>query len=565
MLIYQSYGSLFAWRSAWRRLLAEAVFRGTAARISGRTGPAEGIVRVTMIVPTMGDRAAESRRRHEEAVQMGGPEAVDKHRGAGRLPVRERIALIVDEGSWFETGALALPERRTARKVPGDGVVTGFGRVDGRTVAIIGIDATVLAGTTAPVSMRKQGRLIEQAQRFGYPLVLLCDADGGRMPDVMGWRFSGLPLDFRTFLGPKDGVPPVPRAAAVLGPSYGDSALHASTAHFVVMVRSGSIALSGPSVVEASIGEQISDQELGGPQAAQAAGNVHMIAETEAEALGAITRFLSYLPSSAASPAPIAPRAAPAADPTALASIVPAASRSAYDMRKVLEAIADADSVFPWGAGWGKSLITALARVEGHPVGIVANQPLVAAGALDPAALAKETKFVDLCDIFNVPLVFLHDVPGLMIGTRAEQGGILHAYERVVTRIAAARVPKIGVVLRKAYGGGHFAMGGRPTHPDFLFAWPSAELGFMAPETGIRTVHRRKMEAVVAEQGPEARDALVAELMTDWMAESEPWEAAAHLSLDDVIEPGATRDVIARALELAWGSRGRRVVREWIR
>src|SRR6266704_3683477 len=508
------------------------------------TGPTMG--------PAAGERVAESRRRHAEALEMGGPQAVDRHRASGRLPVRERIALLLDEGSWFETGVLAQPERRTGKKVPGDGVVTGFGRVDGRTVGLIGIDATVLAGTTAPVSMRKQGRLIEQAQRFGYPLVLLCDADGGRIPDVMGWRFSGLPLDFRTYLKPGPGEPPVPRAAAVLDPSYGDSALHASTAHFVVMTASAAIALSGPSGVEAAIGEQLTDAELGGPEGAQAAGNVHMVAQAEADAFDAIAAFLSYLPSSAASPAPAGPAAAPAAD---MPSIVPASSRSAYDMHRVLDAVADRDSLFPWGAGWGPSLITALARIEGQPVGIVASQPLTGAGALDPAALAKETKFVDLCDTFNVPLVFLHDVPGLMIGTQAERGGILHAYEGVVSRIAAALVPKVGVVLRKAYGGGHFAMGGRPTHPDFLFAWPSAELGFMAPEAGVRTVHRRRMEAVLAEQGPAARDALAAELTADWMAESEPWEAAAHLSVDDVIEPGATRDVIARALELAWGSR----------
>jgi acetyl-CoA carboxylase carboxyltransferase component len=518
-----------------------------------------------MITRTMDEHVEELRRRHEKAVQMGGADAVAKHRASGRLPVRERVAIILDEGSWFETGALALPERRIAKEVPGDGVVTGFGRIDGRWVGLIGIDASVLAGTTAPVSMRKQGRVIEQAQRFGYPLVLLCDADGGRMPDVMGWRFSGLPLDFTTFLKSPPGQPPVPRAAAVLGPSYGDSALHASTADFVVMVASGAIALSGPSVVDAAIGEHVSDHELGGPDAAQEAGNAHMVVAAEEDALSAIAAFLSYLPSSAALPAPTAPATAPAADPATLAAIVPADGRSAYDMRQVIEALADADSIFPWGAGWGDSLVTALVRIEGAPVGIVASQPLVRAGALDPAALAKEVKFVGLCDTFNVPLVFLHDVPGLMIGTQAERGGILHAYEAAVSAIARARVPKVGVVLRKAYGGGHFAMGGRPTHPDFLFAWPSAELGFMAPEAGIRTVHRRRMEAVAAERGARARDELVAELMADWMAESEPWEAAAHLSFDDVIEPGATREVIARAVELAWGSRERKVTRTWSR
>jgi acetyl-CoA carboxylase carboxyltransferase component len=290
-----------------------------------------------------------------------------------------------------------------------------------------------------------------------------------------------------------------------------------------------------------------------------------MVVEGETDAFDAIAAFLSYLPSSAARPAPVAPAAAPTTDPAELPSIVPAASRSGYDMHRVLDAVADRESVFGWGAGWGPSLITALARIQGQPVGIVASQPLVGAGALDPAALAKEAKFIDLCDTFNLPLVFLHDVPGLMIGTQAERGGILHAYEDVVARIAAAQVPKVGVVLRKAYGGGHFAMGGRPTHPDFLFAWPTAELGFMAPEAGVRTVYRRRMEAVLAEQGPAARDALIAELTADWTAESEPWEAAAHLSVDDVIDPAATRDVIARAVELAWGSRDTRVVRSWNR
>ena len=496
---------------------------------------------------------------------MGGSDAVAKHIASGRLPVRERIDMLLDQGSFFETGGFALPERRIHKPIPGDGVVTGFGTIDGRAVGLIGIDATLLAGTTAPISMRKQGRLIEQTQRFGFPLVLLCDADGGRMPDVMGWRFSGLPLDFKTFLAPRPDEPQVPRAAAVLGPSYGDSALHASTAHFVVMVESGSLALSGPSVVDAAIGEVLTDAELGGPESAEAAGNVHMVVKSEADALEAIAAFLSYLPSSAMLPAPEAPSVDPARSTTDLISIVPASNREAYDMNDVIDATIDADTGFPWGHGFGGSLLTLFARIDGKPVGVVANQPLVRAGALDPGALAKEAQFVDLCDTFNIPLVFIQDVPGLMIGTKAERGGILRAYERTVSRIAAARVPKIGVIVRKAYGGGHFAMGGRPTHPDFLFAWPTAEMGFMAPEAGVRTVHRRKMEQALQSGGVAARDELVAELISDWIAESEPWEAAAHLSLDDVIHPSTTRDVLARAIEVAWGSRPQRVVRSWSR
>ena len=507
----------------------------------------------------MSDLIADLRARQSRALEMGGAEALSRHRASGRLPVRERVALLIDEGSWLEIGALALPELRGEKHVPGDAVVTGFGRLDGRHIGVIGIDSSIVAGTTAPTSMRKQGRLIETAQRNGFPIVLLCDADGGRIPDVMGWRFSHLPLDFKTFLAPTDGGPIVPRAAAVLGPSYGDSALHASTAHFVVMVRSGSIALVGPSVVEPATGEKLSDDELGGPARALAIGNAHAVAESEAEAIDAIAAFLSYLPANSGLPAPVGPARPPAVDPATLAEIVPLTAKEGYDIHRVIEALADRDTILPWADEWGGSVVTCLARIEGHPVGFVASQPMVRAGALDADALNKERDFIDLCDTFNLPVVFLHDVPGLMVGTGAERSGILKAYEKLALRIATARIPKIGVVIRKAYGGGHFAMGGRPTHPDFLFAWPSAELGFMAPETGVRTVHRRRLDALRSEEGDQAADALAAELRRDWESESQPWEAAAHIAIDDVIEPGETRNKLVAALDFAWGVAGSRV------
>lgn len=507
--------------------------------------------------PTMDDRIADLRARQARAREMGGEEGLKKHRASGRLPVRERVELLIDANTWFEIGALALPELRTSRHVPGDAVVTGFAKLDGRNIGVIGIDSSVLAGTTAPTSMRKQGRLIEIAQKNGFPIVLLCDADGGRIPDVMGWRFSGLPLDFKTFLKRTDGGPLVPRAAAVLGPSYGDSALHASTAHFVVMTQTSSLALVGPSIVEQATGEVVSDLELGGPAKALANGNAHMAVDSEADAMNAIAAFLSFLPANSSLPAPAAPARAPRTPAEELERIVPLGAKTGYDMRQVIEAIADEASIFPWADEWGGALLTCLARIGGQPIGIVANQPIVRAGALDAHALTKEHDFVDLCDSFNLPLVFLHDVPGLLVGGEAEKTGILKAYERLALRISTANVPKIGVVIRKAYGGGHFAMGGRPLHPDFLFAWPTAELGFMAPETGVRTIYRRKLEEALASGGVEARDRLAAELEVEWTAESEPWEAAAHLSLDDVIEPAKTREILIQALTYAWGDRER--------
>ena len=474
---------------------------------------------------------------------------------SGRLTARERIAALVDDGSFFELGLLAQPERLSGRPAPADAIVTGFGRIDGRKVAVLAIDATVKAGTTAPVNMRKQGRLEEMAGRRGLPIIALSDADGGRIPDVLGWRFSGLPFDFRTFVQPPDGCPAVPRLTAVMGPSFGDAALHAAAAHFVTMQRDGALGLVGPPVIEGATGEKITPTELGGPDVAAVSGNVHYVAETEEEVLDSLRRFLSYLPSNAGFSPPTISGRPPARPADDLLTIVPARRKRGYDVRHVIEAIFDEGSIFPWAERTGRSLVTSLARLDGQAVGVIANQPMILAGVLDPAALAKEHAFADLCDTFNVPMVFLHDVPGLMIGTKAEQDGVLPWYARVVSRLANATVPKLGVILRKSYGGGNFAMGGQPTHPDLLVCWPTAELGFMAPETGVRTVHRRRLEAVLADEGPEAHAALVASLAEEWSHESEPWEAAAHVYVDDIIRPQDTREVLLSGARLRVGNR----------
>jgi len=506
---------------------------------------------------TMERSLAELQRRRAVALEMGGTERVARHHATGRLTARERIAGLLDEGSFYEIGMLAEPELRLDRPVPGDGVITGLGRIDGRRVCIIAIDATILAGTTAPISMRKQGRMAAFAARKGLPLVILADADGGRIPDVMGWRFSGLPFDFSSFLQTPEGLPPIPRVAAVLGPGYGDSALHAGTAHVVVMTESSSIALSGPSVVASAIGEKVTDQELGGPEHAQEVGTAHLVVPTEDEAFAAIAAFLSYLPSNASVAVPLAPAVAPRRSAESLLTAIPANPRQAYDMNDVVEAIVDADTVLPWRPEAGRAVMTVFARMEGQAVGVIANQPSHGAGALDARALEKAHGFVELCDTFNIPLVFLQDVPGLMIGLQAERQGIVLWYERLVARLARTRVPHVAVVLRKAYGGGHYALGGRPTLPDLLVCWPTAELGFMAPDTGVVTVNRRALEDAEREGGPEARARLEGELTGQWMDESEPWEAAAHFFVDDIIDPRDTRQVILTGIEFGWGTRER--------
>jgi acetyl-CoA carboxylase carboxyltransferase component len=493
--------------------------------------------------------------RRARALAMGGPERVQRHHDSGRLTARERIAKLIDDGSWCELGLLAEPELRRPELAAADAVVTGFARINGRGVAIIAVDATVLAGTTSPINMRKQNRVAEWAGSRGLPLICLADNDGGRLPDILGWRFSRVSFDFSTFLQSPPGCPAIPRITAVLGASFGDSSLHSAMGHFVVMKRDTAIALSGPPVIKGAIGEDVTADELGGPAvAAETNGSAHLIVDTEEQAIDALRRFLSYVPDSAALPAPVAPPAEPARDPEELLKLVPLEPRRGYDMRKVLEAIFDAESLFPWGERYGRSLICALARVDGNPVGVMASQPMQRAGVMDVPALTKEAAFADLCDTFNLPMVFLQDVPGLMIGTDAEKGGILRGYERVVVRLARSTVPKIATIVRKAYGGGHIALGGRPVKPDLLLAWPTAEMGFMAPETGVRTVYRRRLDALLEAEGKEAHDALVSELEAEWAAESEPWEAARNVILDDVIDPRRTREMIKAGIEFAWGS-----------
>ncbi|MBM3676626.1 MAG: acyl-CoA carboxylase subunit beta [Actinobacteria bacterium] len=504
---------------------------------------------------TAAELVADLEQRRAAALAMGGAERIARHHESGRLTARERLDLLVDEGSFYEIGLLAEPEYRREHPAPADAIVAGLARVSGRKVCVLSVDATVLAGTTGQVNMRKQNRIALWAGRRGLPLICISDNDGGRIPDVMGWRFSGLPFDFRTFVQAPEGCPEVPRLIAVVGESYGDSALHAAMGHFVVITQNGAIALSGPPVIAAAIGEELTGVELGGAKVStEQSGNAHAVAETEEEAIAALRRVLSYLPDSADHPAPRIDPVPPSRDPETLLTLVPSEPRRGYDMRKVLEAIFDGGSITPWGERYGPSVLCCLARLDGEAVGIVASQPMQKAGVMDVPALTKATAFADLCDTFNLPLVFLQDVPGLMIGSEAEKGGILGCYERIVKRLAQAKVPKVAVVVRKAYGGGHFALGGRPTHPDLVLAWPTAEMGFMAPGTGVRLVYKRRLEQVLAEEGKEAHDALVEELQTDWMHESEPWEAAMHTFLDDVIDPRRTREALIAGIDFAWGS-----------
>ena len=283
----------------------------------------------------------------------------------------------------------------------------------------------------------------------------------------MGWRFSGLPFDFATFVQAPPGYPEIPRLVAVVGASFGDSALHASMGHFVVMTQESAIALVGPPVVASAIGEELTPDELGGPRVStEASGYAHAAVEDDAAAIAMLKRALSYLPDHADAPAPVAPPAESDARPGAAPDARARRSRAAATTcGRCSRRSSTAGASSPGRSGTGRASTPRSRGSTGRPVGVLASQPLHRAGVLDVPALAKLAQFADLCDTFNLPLVFLQDVPGLMVGSEAERGGILAGYERVVARLARATVPKVVVVVRKAYGGGHFALGGPPDPP----------------------------------------------------------------------------------------------------
>lgn len=518
------------------------------------TGPAQVPHEVTMrqLVEALHDR-------RDGAVAMGGPSRVARHHETGRLTARERLDLLLDPDSWYEIGLLALPETRRGGDVgAADGVITGWGRVNGRKVAVLAVDATVLSGTTAPINARKQVALTSAAGRSGIPLISLVDADGGRMPELLGWRFGGLPLDFQKFLAPPPGRPEIPRLCAALGPCYGDSALQAASAHFTVMTKSSSLALSGPQVIANATGELISHGDLGGPEVAAAVvGSAHVVVDSEADAIAQLRDALAYFPDHADAPAPVLDARAPEHDAERLLEIVPTQRRRAYDVRRLLRCIVDEGSLQEWRATQGRSLLTALARIDGNVCAVAASQPLHSAGALDVPALEKYLAFIEIAQTFNFPLVLFHDVPGLLIGSQQERRGVLLYLERIAARLSTMTVPRIGVIVRKSYGGGYFLMGGKQTSPDLLVCWPSAEMGFMSPEAAVATVHRGRLAEEEERNGSESRAKMFDELLSEVRHESEPWEAAAHFLVDDIIDPRDTRKTIATAIDFLWGSRER--------
>ncbi len=480
------------------------------------------------------------RRAERIRTEMGGTDALARLRGRGERTVRQHIDALLDEASFSELGTFAHSARLEDRDhTPGDGKIGGFGRIDGRPVAVGGDDITVKRGSTALVGSRKIDRLLRLAIDRGHPFVYFGLTGGARVPDIMSAE-GFAELSSMMELAQRNHRVPV--ATAIVGQSFGASSFTAAMSDLVVQVRGSCLAVTSPRVVEVATGERISFDELGGADVhATRTGQIDLAVDSNDEAYAAIRRFLSYLPSNAWTPAPRAPqeRRGTIDHDDELPAMVPAKRSRAYDMRKVLARLADPDSLFEIRPGMGRGLWAGFARIDGWPVALMASNPMFNAGTLDPAACEKGIRLAVLCDSFNIPIVFLQDVPGFLVGRQVEHSRLLYRAIRFYEALLLCSAPVISIVVRKAFGLAWQALGGLPGMVDGLYAWPGAEIGFMDPAVGVNVLYGDRLSA---EQQ--------AERAAEMAAVTNPYGAAGVMQLDEVIDPAATRAVLARDLAL---------------
>src|SRR6266545_2648873 len=496
--------------------------------------------------------------RREKAKLGGGEAKIALQHERGKLTARERIDLLVDPGTFVEIGIQAGPHssQRTmeGKEAPADGVITGWGDVDGRRCAIGAYDFTVMAGSMGMTGEFKMARLRELALQKRIPFVWLLDSAGARIQEAAGSMFAGSGHLFREEVT-MSGV--VPLVAAMMGPCAAGTAYVPGLSDFVPMVvGQGAMALAGPHLVKAVTGEDISMEELGGARVhCRISGVGDLEVKDDHECIEVVKKYLSYFPANCEERPPVH-ETSDADDRMSekLLDIVPESARHPYDMYEVIREIVDDGEFLDIKPKWAKTLITCLARFGGQPVGIVANQPKQLGGILENDSADKAARFINLCDAFNIPLVFLQDVPGFMVGTKVEQEGIIRHGAKMLYAVSRATVPKVTVVIRKAYGAGYYVMNGSGYEPDQIYAWPSAEISVMGAEGAVNIIFRKQIEASDDPEGTREK------MLEAVRAQIDPYIAAGNAMIDDIIDPRETRPTIIRGLRMA---AGKRVERPW--
>jgi acetyl-CoA carboxylase carboxyltransferase component len=504
---------------------------------------------------------ADDLRARRQQIMLGGGEAkIASQHAQDKLTARERLALLIDDGTFVELGVHGRPHfsqrAMDGREAPADGVITGYGKVNGRLTAVVAYDFTVMAGSMGMTGELKVTRLRELALTKRIPLVWLLDSAGARIQEAVGSLFAGSGHLFREEVV-MSGV--IPQVAALMGPCAAGTAYIPGLADFVPMVRGrGSMALAGPHLVRAAIGEDVTQEQLGGSRVhCRKSGVGDLEVADDPDCIEQIKRYLSYFPQNCEQAPPVTPTDDPIdrADEDLL-DVLPESNRKPYDMYEVIRRIVDDGEYFDLKPQFAKTIITCLARFGGRPAGIVANQPKQLGGILDNDSADKAARFINLCNAYGIPLVYLMDVPGFMVGTKVEEAGIIRHGAKMLYATANATVPKITVVLRKAYGAGYYVMCGRAYEPDLIVAWPSAEISVMGAEGAVEIVFRKQ---VLQAEDPDAKRR---ELVEAYRKIIDVYVAAGNDMIDDVIDPRETRATICRGLEMA---AGKTVQRPWKR
>jgi propionyl-CoA carboxylase beta chain len=483
-----------------------------------------------------------------EAERGGGAARVEKQHRDGKLTARERLELLLDPGSFVELDKFKT-HRATGfgldqQKIPGDGVVTGHGLVEGRQVFVYAQDFTVFGGSLSGAFAEKICKVLDLALEVGCPVIGLADSGGARIQEGVAALAGYADIFLRTTLA--SGV--VPQLSVIMGPCVGSAVYGPAISDFIFMVKgTSSLFTAGPEAIKEVTGEEVGKEDLGGASAhAQRSGVAQFAFDGEEATLRAVRALLSFLPLNNADDAPVLPsRDDPARQDPALATVAPEDPTRPYDVRDVVRAVVDDRHLLEVAEHFAQNIVVGFARLDGRPVGVVANQPAVLAGALDIKASVKAARFVRFCDAFNLPIVTLVDVPGFLPGAGQEWGGIAHHGAKLLYAYAEATVPKVTVVLRKAYGGAYAIMASKHLRADVSFAWPGAEVAVMAPEGAVGILFRKELQAAKDPIAERAR--LVSEYRERFAT---PYVAAELGYLDEVIKPEQTRPKLIRALSM---------------
>ena len=484
-----------------------------------------------------------------ENAYAGGPARHrEKAREQGKLPVRERVARLLDDGSFVEDALLANWE---ADGRGADGVVTGHGTVAGRPVAVMANDPTVKAGSWGPKTVEKMLRIQEAALQHRVPMVYLVDSAGARITDQVQ-MFPGRRHAGRIFYNEVQMSGAAPQVCVLFGPSAAGGAYIPAFCDVVIM-REGnaSMYLGSPRMAEMVIGEKVSLEEMGGAKMHTGVSGVgHFLVKTDEEGIDLAKRYLGYMPTRWEEAPPVAPPAAPSAAATPIRELIPADENKPWDMRDLLDALVDDGSFLEVHKRWAKELIVGYARLEGRVVGIVANQPKFKGGVLFVDSADKAARFISTCDAFGIPLLFLADVPGFMIGTGVERQGIIRHGAKMISAVSEATVPKLSVVVRKAYGAGLYAMAGPAFAPDATIALPTAKIAVMGPSAAVNAVFYNQLAAI---DDDAARDAKRRELMDEYAEGVDLLHLASELVIDAVVQPEDLRREVVRRFALYAG------------